>query len=134
MRISMNARREMVEAVAGRYQQSRKGEKGAILDEFVATSGYCRWHASNLLRWWGRKIWVDDKKVFVVGAPQKKKEPRVRSPVYDERAVAVLKKVWKTMDYICGKRLAPVLGECLLWFPRGWEPRTHGNPQNFARE
>lgn len=39
MRISMKARREMVEAVARRYQQSRKAEKGAILDEFVATSG-----------------------------------------------------------------------------------------------
>lgn len=27
----------------------------------------------------------------------------------NERA-AVLRKVWKIMDYICGKRLAPVLG------------------------
>ena len=25
--------------------------------------------------------------------------------------LAVLKKVWKTLDYICGKRLVPVLGE-----------------------
>ena len=116
MRISMKARREMVEAVAGRYQQSRKGEKGAILDEFVATTGYSRWHASYLLRWWGRKIWVGDnkagdKKVLVVGVPRKKKERGVRTPHYDEQAVAVLKKVWKVMDYICGKRLVSVLGE-----------------------
>jgi hypothetical protein len=123
MRISMKARREMVEAVAGRYQSSGKKEKGAILDEFVATSGYCRWQASYVLRWWGRKIWVDDKKVLVVGAPRKKKGPRVRAPVYDERAVAVLKKVWKVMDYICGKRLAPVLGEMTELLERAGEIR-----------
>jgi len=119
----MKARREMVEAVARRYQQSRKAEKGAILDEFVATSGYCRWHASYVLRWWGRKIWVDDKKVLVVGAPRKKKEPRVRTPLYDERAIAVLKKVWKIMDYICGKRLAPVLGPMTDLLERAGEIR-----------
>ena len=111
MRISMKARREVIESVAARYQSSGKKEKGAILDEFEATTGYCRWHASYLLRWWGRKIWVGDKKALVVGASRKKKEPRVRTPLYDERAVAVLRKVWRIMDYICGKRLAPVLGE-----------------------
>lgn len=111
MRISMKARREVIESVAARYQSSRKKEKGVILDEFVATSGYSRWYASHVLLWWGRKIRVGDKKILVVGAPRKKKEPRIRAPLYDEPAVAVLKKVWKVMDYICGKRLAPVLGE-----------------------
>jgi hypothetical protein len=106
----MKARSEVIESVAARYQRSGKKEKGSILDEIVLTTGYSRWQASYLLRWWGRKVWVGDKKVLAAGAPRKKKEQRGRIPVYDERAVAVLKKVWKVMDYICGKRLAPVLG------------------------
>lgn len=77
MRISMKARREVIESVAARYQSSRKKEKGVILDEFVATSGYSRWYASHVLLWWGRKIRVGDKKILVVGAPRKKKEPRI---------------------------------------------------------
>lgn len=111
MRISMKAKHEMVEAVAGRYQRSRKGEKGAILDEFVATSGYSRWQASYLLRWWGRKVWAGEKKVLAAGATRKKRCVRgVRARYYDAQVAAVLAKVWKIMDYICGKRLAPVLG------------------------
>lgn len=126
MRISMKARHEMVEAVAGRYQRSGKGEKGAILDEFVATSGYSRWHASYLLRWWGRRVWVGDKKVLVVGAPRKKKKRRTRASLYDDRAIAVLVSVWKVMDYICGKRLAPVLGPMTDLLVRKGEIRCDG--------
>jgi hypothetical protein len=41
-----------------------------------------------------------------------KKLPRPgRGPTYDEQTVKVLVQVWRIMDYICGKRLAPVLGE-----------------------
>jgi hypothetical protein len=106
----MKARREIIESVAARYQHSGKKEKGAILDEFVATTGYSRWQASYLLRWWGRRVWAGDKKALIVGAAGKKKR-RVWSVLYDDQVVAVLVSVWKVMDYICGKRLAPVLGE-----------------------
>jgi hypothetical protein len=30
---------------------------------------------------------------------------------YDEPTVKALVQVWRIMEYICGKRLAPVLGE-----------------------
>ncbi|MCA1601718.1 MAG: transposase family protein [Acidobacteria bacterium] len=36
-----------------------------------------------------------------------------RGATYDAQAVKVLVQVWRIMDYICGKRLAPVLGELL---------------------
>jgi len=34
-----------------------------------------------------------------------------RGPTYDEATVKALVQVWRLMDYICGKRLAPMLGE-----------------------
>ena len=106
----MTARREVIGATAGRYQRGRKGEKGAILDEFVETTGYSRWHASYLLRWFGRRVRFDERTVLrgeAVGRIGRSGRRRY----YDEKTLAVLKEIWKTMDYICGKRLAPVLGE-----------------------
>ena len=37
----------------------------------------------------------------------------MRHREYDEKVREVLKKVWKILDYICGKRLVAVLGETL---------------------
>ena len=36
-----------------------------------------------------------------------------RKREYDEKVVEVMRQVWKTMDYICGKRLRPVLADVL---------------------
>jgi hypothetical protein len=49
-RISMVTRNELVTALAERYARSSKAERGVILDEFVAVSGYHRKHAIRLLR------------------------------------------------------------------------------------
>ncbi|HQU91819.1 MAG TPA: hypothetical protein PLK77_05950, partial [Pyrinomonadaceae bacterium] len=103
MRMSMKARREAIGSVSARYQRSGKKEKGMILSEFVLMTGYSRWQASFLLR---RR---DKKSVTADGAGKKKRRRRER--YYGSETVAVLAKVWKIMDYICGKRLAPVLGE-----------------------
>ncbi|GFP22065.1 hypothetical protein HKBW3S06_01292, partial [Candidatus Hakubella thermalkaliphila] len=34
--------------------------------------------------------------------------------VYDQKVFISLKKIWQIMDYICGKRLAPVLKELIV--------------------
>ena len=47
--ISPAARQELVTAVAERYQRSTAAEKGWILDEFVALTGYHRKHAIRVL-------------------------------------------------------------------------------------
>ena len=47
--ISPGARQELVTAVAERYQRSTAAEKGWILDEFVALTGYHRKHAIRVL-------------------------------------------------------------------------------------
>jgi hypothetical protein len=48
-RISMGARREVVWAVAERYGAAGRREKGRILDELAATTGWHRKHAVRAL-------------------------------------------------------------------------------------
>jgi len=46
----MAARDELVAAIAGRYAQGDRAERGRILDEFAAVTGFHRKHAMRLLR------------------------------------------------------------------------------------
>jgi len=47
--ISMGARRELLAAVANRYRAAGRREKGRILDELTATTGWHRKHAVRAL-------------------------------------------------------------------------------------
>jgi len=47
--ISTAARQELVQAISGRYGIVSADEKGRILDEFVALTGYHRKHAIRVL-------------------------------------------------------------------------------------
>jgi hypothetical protein len=46
----MTARDELVVAVADRYARGDRGERGRVVDEFAAVTGYHRKHAMRLLR------------------------------------------------------------------------------------
>jgi hypothetical protein len=48
-RLSMATRRELVGAIRQRYEVATREEKGRILDELVAVSGYHRKHAIRVL-------------------------------------------------------------------------------------
>ena len=106
----MKERKRIAEATAGRYRKARKKEKGAILNEFVELTGFARSYAALVLRNHGRVVQVN-RQLRVRGDLGKKLPRRGRGPTYDAQTVKVLLQVWRLMDYICGKRLAPVLGE-----------------------
>ena len=49
-KLSMSARRELLEALRQRCRGAARSEKSRILDEFVSVAGYHRKHAIRLLR------------------------------------------------------------------------------------
>ncbi|HSE21431.1 MAG TPA: ISNCY family transposase [Pyrinomonadaceae bacterium] len=106
----MKERKRIAEATAGRYRKAGKKERGAILNEFVELTGFARSYAALVLRNQGRVVPVS-RQLRVRGDVGEKLARPGRGPTYDEQTVKVLIQVWRIMDYICGKRLAPVLGE-----------------------
>jgi len=95
--------------VASRYQKASKKEKGKILDEFVALTGYNRTYASHLLSNHGKKVRIHPKLVLQADATKRVKRSRAR--IYDEDVKEALKLVWVISGCICSKRLAPTLEE-----------------------
>src|SRR3954462_1531492 len=93
-RISMAARDELVAAVADRYARGDREERGRILDEFAAVTGYHRKHAMRLLR---------------SGQVNRRRGPRPGRRIYDGAVREALIVVWEASDRICGKRLRPLL-------------------------
>jgi len=93
-RISMAARDELLAAVADRYASGDRGERGRILDEFAAVTGYHRKHAMRLLR---------------AGQVTRRWGPRPGRRIYDDAVREALILVWEASDRICGKRLRPLL-------------------------
>jgi hypothetical protein len=89
---------EYAEALRARYRRAAKRDKGRILDEFVAVTGYHRVYARRLL---GRP------------PPPGGDRRRARARRYGPAEVALLRACWEVADGICSKRLAPFLGELL---------------------
>ena len=96
---------EYAEAMRERYRAGGRAEKGHLLDEFTAVTGYHRKSAVRLLS--GRSRGRRAKKM---GRPRR----------YDDEVVVALKQVWETADRICGKRLKPFMGE-LVAKMQEWE-------------
>src|SRR5581483_8495046 len=87
--LSLATRRELIEAIAKRYQSGTRIEKKKILDEFIEVTGFHRKHAIRALR----RAKVESLK----------KAPRAR--LYDNAAGTALTTLWEAADRICGKRL-----------------------------
>ena len=86
--LSMATRKELIDAVGTRYRSSPLGERSAILDEFVAITGYHRKHAIRLLA--GPRT-----------APQKRRTSVRYGPAVRE----ALRVLWEVSDRVCSKRL-----------------------------
>lgn len=94
-KMSVSARRELAIRTSERYRAAQWKEKGHILDEFVATTGYNRKHAVTLLK----------SVVHNAAAPR----PYDRKRQYDSAVRVALIAVWKAANGICSKRLVPFL-------------------------
>ena len=96
--ITANTRRELVNALRSRYKAGSREQKGRILAEFVATSGYHRKSAIRILSG------SEEPKARMQGSGH----PRV----YDDAVRQALIVLWEASDRVCGKRLralVPVL-------------------------
>lgn len=115
MGLTMKEKKTITREVAKRYQKTSKKQKGVILGEFVALTGYNRSYAGYVLRNFGRKVIlkVKDKTVAVILGQLRQKTKRQRRRVYDEKVLSVLRSIWLISDCICGKRLAPLLKEII---------------------
>ena len=90
----MATRDELVVVLRERYGRSGRAERGRILDEFSAVTGFHRKHAMRLLGG---------------GQPNQQRGPRPRRRIYDDAVRGALIVVWEASDRICGKRLRPLV-------------------------
>ncbi len=120
MRLTMQQRQAVVAKTAARYQRSSKKEKSLILSELVELTEYSRAYARRVLRQHGQRL-KPGKQSLVVDVRLRSR--RCRAPFYDEPVKAALIKIWKVMDYICGKRLQPALAEIVVVLERHNELR-----------
>lgn len=95
--MSVQSRRELLHAVAGRYRAAGKLEKGQILDEFIASTKYNRKYATSLFS--GPR------------AASKERRPRTRTRLYTQEVERKLIKVWEASNCLCAQRLVPFLPE-----------------------
>jgi hypothetical protein len=90
----MATRDEVVAVTAERFARAGRRERGLILDEFTAVTGFHRKHAARLLR---------------AGLPGQPSGPRPGRRVYDEAVREALIMLWEASDRVCGKRLRPLV-------------------------
>ncbi|HEY7064515.1 MAG TPA: transposase [Chloroflexota bacterium] len=96
MAVRQQSKHELAAALQGRYVKAGRKEKGQILDEFGAATGYHRKWALGLLR---------------QGPPEARRGRGGRPRVYSAVVVGALRPVWEASGELCGKRLAPFLEE-----------------------
>jgi hypothetical protein len=124
MRLTVREKQKATRITAARYQKASKKKKGAILDEFIALTGYDRCYASYLLKNHGRQIWINNK-LRAIG-DIRKKHKRQRQRTYGEDVMKPLKQIWVIMDCVCGKRLRPLLKEVLVILQKHKELKVTG--------
>jgi hypothetical protein len=91
----MGQRQAVTKAIATRYRRASKADKGRILDELCATTGWHRSHARKAL---GQAL-----------RPKVVRPRAARPPTYGPEVLVALRLCWAVLGGPTGKRLAPVL-------------------------
>lgn len=99
MGLSMQERKAVTKQMAKRYQRSSKAEKGRMLDELCALTGWTRRHARRAL--------------VQAASPPVPAGKRGRPVIYGVEVIAPLRLIWATLDGPCGKRLAPFMKDII---------------------
>jgi len=112
----MRHKKAITKELKARYNKSTKKGKSIMLDEFIALTGYNRSYASWILKTKKEKVIgymsTGGKRIRFVEDKRKKKK-RKRERIYGHDVFVALKKIWTIFDFICGKRLAPFMGEAV---------------------
>jgi hypothetical protein len=120
MGLTMKERKPIYREYAEKYHMARrKKSKMGILNSFVETTGLNRDYAATLLRNHGKKIRLKGKLVLMSDIDRKVYR-RGRNKKYDKNILRPLIRIWKIMDFICGKRLKVILAMVIL------NLKTHG--------
>jgi hypothetical protein len=92
--MSFRSKQELLQQIAPRYREATELQKVAILNEFVAATGYARKYAIRVLNH--------------PGVPHVEIE-RSRVPRYGPEVQEALHLAWLAANRICAKRLVPFL-------------------------
>ena len=120
MGLSMQERHRIIAETAVRYRAATKLEKGRILDELTALTGYNRKYALHLLTWWGKtveRVVGGTRLKLNIGIPRQRKK-RTGKKKYSQELYEALRCIWATFDCMCGKRLAVFIRENITFLAR----------------
>src|SRR5450759_1425940 len=110
MALSMQEKQHVGKEVALRYLRARKKEKGIMLQEFCATTGYSPPYAAYLLRTYAKRCILG----AVTLVPTRPSPwPRERKHVYGPAVVEGLIWMYHLAGELCGKRLQAAMPELL---------------------
>jgi hypothetical protein len=101
--LNMREKQSLTAQIVRRYQKAGKLEKTQILDEFVHNTGYNRSYARRVIGLAKHHDFRTHKKI-----------KRIRSHKYNPTVILKpLSKLWDMSNFICGKRLAPIISDYL---------------------
>ncbi|MBN6778032.1 transposase family protein [Pseudoclavibacter alba] len=106
--LSMQARFEVTKKYAAAYESASKKQKGIILDQVVAVTGWNRNHARQQLR--ARMRQPKGRATATVAVIDRR---RTKGCKYSYNARKVLQSVWATSGGLCGKYLAASMASWL---------------------
>jgi hypothetical protein len=107
--LQMAERKAVTKQMARRYAKASKKDKGVMLDELCALTGWTRRHARRALA------------EAIHPSPRPARPPRPR--IYGPEVLDPLRKIWATLNGPAGKRLAPFMPEIVEALERCGEIR-----------